>query len=151
MPRCRMSRPPSGALANRTDRVRLVVDSSVIVGACLAGGELGPLHGHYLSAPAHLPAEVTSALREQAFRGEIPTERAIEAVGFLHAIPIMFEQPGVRAVEAAQLATDLGWAKTYDAEYVVLARSLRVPLLTLDGRLRRGAAGLVQILAPLDL
>jgi predicted nucleic acid-binding protein len=131
--------------------VRLVVDAGVIVGVCLAGGDLGPLAGHALIAPAHLAAEVTSALREQAFRGSIPADRAIEAVGFLGAIPIDFEPPGSHATAAAQLATDLGWAKTYDAEYVVLARSKGIPLMTLDGRLRRGAAGIVQAVAPLEV
>ncbi|TAK58309.1 MAG: hypothetical protein EPO22_10940, partial [Dehalococcoidia bacterium] len=99
--------------------MQIVVDASVIVGVCLAGGDLGPLAGHSIVAPAHLAAEVTSALREQAFRGDIPSDRAIEAVGFLGAIAIDFEPPGAHSTAAAQLATDLGWAKTYDAEYVV--------------------------------
>lgn len=131
--------------------MRLVVDASVVVGVCLAGGDLGPLSGHDLIAPAHLAAEVTSALREQAFRGDIPADRAIEAVGFLGALPIAFQRPGAHATAAAQLATDLGWAKTYDAEYVVLASSKGILLVTLDGRLRRGAAGIVQSVAPLEL
>ena len=131
--------------------MRIVVDSSVIVGACLAGGDLGPLRDHDLLAPAHLAAEVTSALREQAFRGDIPADRAVEAVGYLQSIPIAFEHPGARAGEAAQLAADLGWAKTYDADYVVLARSMQIPLVTLDGRLRRGAAGIVNVIALVEL
>lgn len=128
-----------------------MVDSSVIVGACLAGGQLGPLRGHELVAPAHLAAEVTSAIREQAYRGDIPGDRAVEAVGYLRAIPIEFELPGARASEAASLATDLDWAKTYDAEFVVLARSLQIPLLTLDRRLRRGAADIVAVITPTEL
>jgi predicted nucleic acid-binding protein len=41
--------------------------------------------------------------------------------------------------EAWRLADVLGWAKTYDAEYVAMARLLGCRLVTLDARLRRGA------------
>jgi predicted nucleic acid-binding protein len=149
--RCQTSWTPFGDRATGTDQVRLVVDSSVIVGACLAGGKLGPLDGHELVAPAHLAAEVTSSIREQAFRGVIPADRALEAVGFLPRISIEFERPGMRATEVASLATDLGWAKTYDAEYVALARLLDCPLVTIDERLRRGADRAVRVLGPTEL
>ena len=46
------------------------------------------------------------------------------------------------------LARSLGWAKTYDAEYVVLARRLECALLTTHSRLARGASRIVQIIAP---
>ncbi len=52
---------------------------------------------------------------------------------------------------AIELARDLGWAKTYDAEYVALARLLKAPLVTIDGRLARAVGNLVQIIAPADL
>ncbi len=45
----------------------------------------------------------------------------------------------------------VGWAKSYDAEYVALARLLACPLLTADARLRRGAARGIQTMAPVDL
>ena len=49
---------------------------------------------------------------------------------------------------ALELARGLGWATTYDAEYVVIARDLGCPLLTTDDRLSRGAAHLVAMLDP---
>lgn len=49
------------------------------------------------------------------------------------------------------LADELGWAKTYDAEYVALAQILDIPLLTVDGRLARGVAHLVPVVGPADL
>jgi predicted nucleic acid-binding protein len=49
------------------------------------------------------------------------------------------------------LARSLGWAKTYDAEYVELAQRLGCPLLTVDLRLVRGARGLVELIGPESL
>ena len=49
------------------------------------------------------------------------------------------------------LAAQLGWAKTYDAEYLALAQAHDVALLTIDERLQRGAAGLVVIVTPTEL
>jgi len=60
-------------------------------------------------------------------------------------------RPGRLAEEAWRVADELGWAKTYDAEYLALARLLRCRLLTLDGRLRRRAASLVEIVGPTEL
>jgi predicted nucleic acid-binding protein len=49
------------------------------------------------------------------------------------------------------MATRLGWAKTYDAEYLALARLLHCPLLTINARLARGGAGEARIMAPAEL
>jgi predicted nucleic acid-binding protein len=49
------------------------------------------------------------------------------------------------------VAEELGWAKTYDAEYVALARLLQCRLVTLDARLRRGADRLGFVIAPSEL
>lgn len=69
---------------------------------------------------------------------------------FLDA-PIERRAPARLYPEAWSIATELGWAKTYDAEYVALARLLGCRLVTLDGRLRRAAGELVEIVAPSDL
>lgn len=59
----------------------------------------------------------------------------------------------VRAVrrEAWRVAEELGWMKTYDAEYVALARLARCRLFTVDARLRRGAGHVVEMIGPGDL
>jgi len=54
-------------------------------------------------------------------------------------------------VEAWRIADELGWAKTYDAEFVALAALLDCQLVTLDLRLRRGAAGLGFVVTPTEL
>jgi hypothetical protein len=55
------------------------------------------------------------------------------------------------AGEAWSVADELGWAKTYDANYVALARLLRCRLVTLDARLRRGAARHGFVVGPTEL
>jgi len=53
--------------------------------------------------------------------------------------------------DAWEIADTFGWAKTYDAEYVALARARNCPLLTFDARLARTAMRLVTVLGPSDL
>ncbi len=53
--------------------------------------------------------------------------------------------------EARSVLHELGWAKTYDAEYVALARPLGCRLVPLDGRLHRGARRLGIVVAPHEL
>jgi len=131
--------------------VLLVVDSSVIVAVCLAGGRVGRLAGHELRGPAHLAAEVTSTVRERAFRQEISDAVGADALRHLGQLPVSYEPAGRLAEAAYDLAAANGWAKTYDAEYVSLARELDCPLVTLDRRLQRGASHLATILGPADL
>lgn len=129
----------------------IVVDSSVIVAICLAGGRIGTLAGHDLRVPAHLAAEVTSSVRELAFRREISDAVGADALRQLSRLPVTYEPAGRLAQAAYDLAAAHGWAKTYDAEYVALARDLDCPLVTLDRRLQRGASRLATILGPADL
>ena len=65
--------------------------------------------------------------------------------------PIQRRSPRRVYVEASRLAVDLGWAKTYNAEYVALARMLAVPLLTRDARLVRGASRVLSAVNPDDI
>jgi predicted nucleic acid-binding protein len=49
------------------------------------------------------------------------------------------------------VADDLGWAKTYDAQYVALAQVLACKLGSVDERLLRGVARLDIAVRPRDL
>ena len=129
----------------------LVVDASVIVQLSLAGGVLGPLEGHELIAPTLLASEVTSTLSEMTHRGEVEEDHARVAVGRLGSLPIRYERPDGLAERAWDIARSLGWAKTYDAEYIALALITEAPLITIDERMRRGAGHVVPMPTPTEL
>jgi predicted nucleic acid-binding protein len=129
----------------------LVVDANVIVQVVVSGGRLGPLTGHELVAPPIMRAETLSSLSEMAYRGEIPPDAARVAAIRVADIDIRLDRPAGLDERAWEIARSLGWAKTYDAEYVALAMIHDIALVTLDERLRRGAGHLVSMPSPLEL
>ena len=127
----------------------LVIDASAALHITLSDEPTSELERYELVAPTLFLSERTSSLASAAFRGAIPQEAVFDAFDRLEALTVrIFEtdEPHRRAVLA--LARSLGWAKTYDAEYVVLAQRLACPILTTDTRLARGAAHLVEMLDP---
>lgn len=131
--------------------MKLVLDASAAVAASLTEEGWALLAGQTLVAPPLLLSEATSVLHENQWRHEISADVAGAARDRLFSAPVSFLAPRELPIEAWRVADRLGWARTYDAEYVALAGILDVPLLTLDERLRRGAGHLVSIIGPADL
>jgi predicted nucleic acid-binding protein len=129
----------------------IVVDASAAVQACLAAGGFDLFGNERLIAPVLLWSEVASALHEMRWRREISAELADIAFERLLRAPVSRRSPKRLRREAWRVAEELGWMKTYDAEYVALARMARCRLFTVDARLRRGAGHVVQIVGPGDL
>jgi predicted nucleic acid-binding protein len=104
-----------------------------------------------LVAPHLLWSEASSVLHELRWRKEISGELASIALGRLATADIRPRRPKGQLEEAWRIADRLGWAKTYDAEYLALARSLNCRLLTTDARLKSGGSGVVNVIGPADL
>ncbi len=129
----------------------VVIDASAaLYAAASQEGFLGIAAGT-LIAPALMWSECTSVLREMHYRSQISAALKDAALERILGGPIQRRSPRRLYLEASRIAVELGWAKTYDAEYVALARMLALPLLTRDARLRRGASRLLQVLGPDDL
>src|ERR1035441_7209756 len=129
----------------------LVVDASLVVEWSLARGELDQLLADELAAPPLMWSEATSVLHERAWRGDLDAGAAQLARSRLQAAAVEPRTHPRLSEEAWRIADELGWAKTYDAEYVALASLLDCRLVTVDARLRRGADRLGFVVGPTEL
>lgn len=128
----------------------LVVDATVALAASGADDGFDVL-GDDLIAPPLMWSEARSVLHEMTWRGEVRPDDAATTRGRLEQCRVMRRSPARLGDEAWRLAEELGWAKTYDAEYVALARLSHCRLVTLDARLRRATARLGFVVGPTEL
>ena len=126
---------------------RFVVDASAVLHLASAGIRV-PAE-HELLAPTLLRSQVLSALHEAVQRGEIPAGVARERLAFIGRMPIRLLGDAVLRRRAWELADQLGWASTYDAEYVALTQLQADAFVTLDGDLASSVEGIVKT-APID-
>ncbi len=129
----------------------LVVDAAVVVTACLSEAGLEPLAREQLVAPYLMWSEASSVLHELRWRKEISHELASMALQRLMGADISPRRPKGLIEEAWRIADRLGWAKTYDAEYLALARLLRCRLMTTDAKLKSAGGKLVGVIGPTEL
>ena len=129
----------------------LVIDASAALYLLVSEPGIEPFATFELVAPALLWSEVTSVLNEMRWRRELSPALAQAAFDRLLASPIDRRADDDLYRDAREVARTLGWAKTYDAEYVALARALDADLMSRDERLRRGAARLIRVITPDEL
>jgi predicted nucleic acid-binding protein len=129
----------------------LVVDAAVVITACLSQVGLDPLGREELVAPHLMWSEASSVLHELRWRKEISGDLAEIALARLAAANVNPRRPKGLIDEAWRIADRLGWAKTYDAEYLALARLLKCRLLTTDTKLKAAGSRLVSVIGPADL
>ena len=129
----------------------LVVDAILIVTWSTGARDLDELAPGARCAPPLMWSEARSAMHERTWRNELGAEHARRARTRLDEADVKIKTHARLADEAWRIADELGWAKTYDAEYVALESLLGCRLVTVDGRLRRGADRLGFVLGPTEL
>ena len=120
---------------------RFVVDASAVLHMASAEIEV-PLE-HKLLAPTLLRSQTLSALHEAVQRNEIPVDLARLHFARIGRMPIRLLGDAVLRRRAWELADQLGWASTYNAEYVALTQLQADAFITLDTELARSVKGIV--------
>jgi predicted nucleic acid-binding protein len=120
---------------------KFVVDCGVVLH--LASEEIEVPAGHELLAPTLLRSQTLSALHEAVHGGETPPDVALERLRRIRAMPIRLLGDAVLRRRAWELADQLGWAETYDAEYLALTQLQADAFVTLDAELARRVEGIV--------
>jgi predicted nucleic acid-binding protein len=121
---------------------RFVVDAGAVLR--LAEAEIDVPRKHELLAPTLLRSQTLSALHEAVTSGELPADVALERLARVGKIPIRLLGDAVLRRKAWEVADRLGWAATYDAEYIALTILQADALITLNPKLAGGAAGIVK-------
>jgi len=126
---------------------RFVVDCGVVLQLASEGYEV-PEH-HELLAPTLLRSQTLSALHEAVQSGELDADEARERLRRVGEIKIRLLGDAVLRRNAWEIADRLGWAETYDAEYLALTKLQADAFVTLNEDLARRAEGVVAT-APID-
>ncbi|MGZ4302556.1 MAG: type II toxin-antitoxin system VapC family toxin [Gaiellaceae bacterium] len=121
---------------------RFVVDSSAVLH--LASTDTEVPAKHKLLAPTLLRSQTLSDLHGAVQRGEIAAEVARDHLARIGRMPIRLLGDAVLRRRAWELADQLGWAETFNAEYVALTQLQADALITLDKELARSVKGIVE-------
>jgi predicted nucleic acid-binding protein len=120
---------------------RFVVDATAVLH--LASADVKVRATHELLAPTLLRSQTLSALHEAVQRGDIPADVARDRHASIRKMPIRLLGDAVLQRRAWELADQLGWASTYNAEYVALTQLQADAFITLDAKLARSVEGIV--------
>jgi predicted nucleic acid-binding protein len=120
---------------------RFVVDCGVVLHLASEGIEVPP--EHELLAPTLLRSQTLSALHEAVHRGELPPGVGRDQLARIRVMPIRLLGDAVLRRRAWDLAEQLGWAETYEAEYIALTQLQADAFVTLDTELARQVEGIV--------
>jgi len=100
---------------------------------------------HELLAPTLLRSQTLSVLHERVQRGEIPADVAREHLARIARMKIRLLGDAVLRRRAWEIADELGWASTYDTEYLALTQLQADAFVTLDAKLARAAKSVVEV------
>ena len=120
---------------------RFVVDAGAVIHLASTGIKVRGTHK--LLAPTLLRSQVLSAMHEAVQRGELSAEVARDRLARIGRMPIRLLGDAVLRRRAWDLAEQLGWASTYNAEYVALTQLQADAFVTLDTAMARSVKGIV--------
>ncbi|MFC0681042.1 type II toxin-antitoxin system VapC family toxin [Lysobacter korlensis] len=114
---------------------RYVVDASAVLH--LVREDIQVFPQHELLAPTLLRSQTLSMLHEAVHRGELTADIARDRLARVGRLKIRLLGDAVLRKVAWEMADRLGWASTYDAEYVALTKLQADALVTSDAELAR--------------
>jgi predicted nucleic acid-binding protein len=121
---------------------RFVVDASAVLH--LASEELAISRRHELLAPTFLRSHTLSVLHEAVHAGDLPADVARKRLERVWKLKIRLLGDAVLRRRAWEIADQLGWASTYDAEYLALTQLQADAFVTMDKKLARAVKGIVE-------
>ena len=120
---------------------KYVVDSSAALHLASEGIEVSA--DHELLAPTLIRSQALSAMHEAVHRGDLSAKVAQEHLARLNRMKIRLLGDAVLRRNAWKYADELGWASTYNAEYIALTKLQGDALVTLDPALAKSVEGVV--------
>jgi predicted nucleic acid-binding protein len=128
---------------------RYVIGPDVVIR--LAGDEAVIPDGHHMLAPALLRSQMVSLLYQAVRRGEMTKKDAERRLDYARGMRIRLHEDDDHFLRNAawQVADQLGWSDTFDAEYVALTQLEADALITLDRELAEAVKDLVSV-APIE-
>jgi predicted nucleic acid-binding protein len=126
---------------------RFVIDSGATRSLASSAVKVPPKHELY--APTLWRSEVLSTLYEAVRSGQLSDDSARAQLQYVNRLKIRLLGDAVLRRRAWEIADQLGWDSTYDAEYVALTQLQADAFVTLDKKLARRVEGIVDM-APID-
>ncbi len=123
-----------------------VIDASAAIELAAAG--FSDPGRHRLLAPTLLRSQTLSMLHQRVAAGDLDVRAARRMLELITGLPIRLLGDRVLRGTAWKVADELGWADTYDAEYVALTRLHGDALVTADVDLARRLDGVIPTVAP---
>jgi predicted nucleic acid-binding protein len=120
---------------------RFVIDSGTTLQ--LASASIAVSAKHKLQAPTLWRSETLSKLYEAVRQGKLTHDAAREQLGYINRLKIRLLGDAVLRRRAWEVAEELGFATTYEAEYIALAQLQKCTFVSTDKRLLKRADKLV--------
>jgi predicted nucleic acid-binding protein len=122
---------------------RFVVDAGAVLALVATDAEVPS--AHQLLAPTLLRSQTLALLHEAVRRGDLSADAARDRLDRIGRTRIRLLGDAVLRRRAWQVADQLGWASTFDAEYVALTQLQADALVTASADLAAAVADVVRV------